>query len=151
MDGREAQVNILSVLVYYAISPGTGAPLYDFCLMHHFSQGLCTHKAPEADWQTEPLRKEFGSSYPHFADRVSKLGLTYGGSRAHGEYPWNYQLLPKMPVKVVYYEGDDAFPGDIKIFYDKTAISFLNFEPLAVLNGCFIHALAALGKAQRAL
>ncbi|MHB9292590.1 hypothetical protein Holit_01691 [Hollandina sp. SP2] len=151
VDGREAQVTILSVLVYYAISPGTGAPLYDFCLMHHFSQGLCTHKAPEADWQTEPLRKEFGPSYPHFVDTVSKLGLTYGGNRAPGEYTWHYQLLPKMPVKVVYYEGDDEFPCDIKIFYDKTAISFLTFEPLAVLNGCFIHALAALGKTLHAL
>lgn len=151
VDGREVQVNILSVLVYYAISPGTGEPLYDFCLMHHFSQGLCTHKAPEADWQTEPLRKEFGSSYRHFADTVTQLGLMYAGSRVPGEYTWHYRLLPKMPIKVIYYEGDAEFPCDIKIFYDKTAISFLNFEPLAVLKGCFIHRLVSLGKARRNL
>lgn len=151
VDGREVQVNILSVLVYYTISQGAGEPLYDFCLMHHFSQGLCTHNAPEPDWQTEPLRKEFGPSYRHFADTVTKLGLRYEGSRAPGEYTWKYRLLPKIPIKVVYYAEDEEFPWDIKIFYDKTAISFLNFEPLAVLNGCFIHRLVSLGKARRNL
>ncbi|MDR3161466.1 MAG: DUF3786 domain-containing protein [Spirochaetaceae bacterium] len=58
--------------------------------------------------------------------------------------PWRC-LLPRMPVKVVHYEADEEFPCEVKIFYDKTALNFLDFEPLAVLNGCFINALA--GKA----
>ncbi|MDR3115158.1 MAG: DUF3786 domain-containing protein [Treponema sp.] len=148
-DGGAVDINILSVLVYYTISQGAGALLYDFCLLHHFSHGLFTHRAPGVNWQTEPLRKEFAPSYPHFVDTVTELGLVYEGSRVPGAYIWNYRLLPKIPVKVIYYAGDDEFPCDISIFYDKTAISFLDFEPLAVLNGCFVHVLASLGKARR--
>ncbi|MDR1029909.1 MAG: DUF3786 domain-containing protein [Treponema sp.] len=148
VDEKEVQVNILSVLVYYAISKGKGEPWYDFCLLHQFSQGLFTSKGPGTNWQTAPLRKEFGASYQHFADTAAELGLIYEGSRVPGTHTWQYRLLPKIPVKVIYYEGDDEFPCDIHILYDKTAISFLDFEPLAVLNGCFINHLAAFGKRQ---
>ncbi|MDR2634021.1 MAG: hypothetical protein LBC51_10440 [Treponema sp.] len=34
VDAQEVDVNILSVLVYYTISRGTGEPWYDFCLLH---------------------------------------------------------------------------------------------------------------------
>ncbi|MDR1300857.1 MAG: DUF3786 domain-containing protein [Treponema sp.] len=146
VDDQEVQVNILSVLVYYTISKGTGEPSYDFCLIHQFSHGLFTSKGPGMNWQTAPLRKKFGASYQHFADTATELGLIYEGSRVPGTHTWHYRLLPKMPVKVIYYEGDDEFPCDITILYDKTAISFLDFEPLAVLNGCFINHLVSLEK-----
>jgi hypothetical protein len=148
-DGRPVNVNILSVLVYYAISPGTASPLYDFTLMHNFSQGLFTGARPGDNWMAAPLIREFGGDYAAFAAAAGELGMVYGGARAGGEHTWDYLLLPRMPVRAVCYEADDEFPWDVKIFYDKTALNFLDFEPLAVLNGCFINALASVGKDRR--
>jgi hypothetical protein len=44
---------------------------------------------------------------------------------------------------IKYFEADEEFPCDIKIYYDKTVSEYLDFEPLAVLNGCLVSALAA--------
>jgi hypothetical protein len=140
-------VNFLSVLVYYAVSKGSTEPLYDFCLMHNFAQGLfSSDNTSTLNWMTAPLRKEFSEDYQQFCDAAQELGMVYERSRVQGEYTWSYQLLPKMPIKVIYYDADDEFPCDIKILYDKTALQFLEFEPLAVLNGCFITTLAGIGK-----
>jgi hypothetical protein len=75
--------------------------------------------------------------------------MEYAGSRVAGEYTWYYSLLPKIPIKVVYYEADDEFPCEVRIYYDKTVLQFIDFEPLAVLNGCFVGTLAAIGKKER--
>jgi hypothetical protein len=72
--------------------------------------------------------------------------MIYEGSRAAGEHAWQRRLLPKIPVLIKYFEADDEFPCDIKIYYDKTVAEFLDFEPLAVLNGCFVSALAAAAR-----
>jgi hypothetical protein len=148
-DGKPVNVNILSVLVYYAISPGTGAPLYDFTLMHNFSRGLFAGNRSGTDWMAAPLIREFGKDYAGFAAAAEALGMVFQGSRIRGEYTWGGLLLPRMPVKAAYYEADEEFPCDVKIFYDKTALNFLDFEPLAVLNSCFINALASAGKERR--
>jgi hypothetical protein len=146
MDAREVNVNILSVLVYYTISKGSCLPSRDFCLMHTFTHGLFTSSNSGSDWMVEPLRREFGGDYQKFHKAALELGMEYAGSRVGGEYTWYYSLLPKIPVKVMYYEADDEFPCEIRIFYDKTVLQFIDFEPLAVLNGCFVGALATIGK-----
>jgi hypothetical protein len=74
--------------------------------------------------------------------------MTFEFEKSSGKHVWNYLLLPKLPVKIIYYEGDDEYPTKLQILYDKTAIKIFKFEPLAVLHGCFIHGLAAVGESE---
>jgi hypothetical protein len=143
LDGEPADPNFLSVLVYYAISAGDAEPGSDFALPHHFARGLVSG-GTGLQWMTAPLRRAFGGDYRLFCRAASRLGLVYEGSPGNGEHHWRYRLLPRIPVKLVYYEADDEFPVDIKIFYEKTAAAFLEFEPLAFLNGCFIKTLTCM-------
>jgi hypothetical protein len=143
LDEKPADPNFLSVLVYYATSKGDAAPGNDFALLHHFARGLVSG-GTGLRWMTAPLRRVFGGDYDLFCRAASRLGLVRWGSAKNGEHPWRYQLLPRIPVKLVYYEADDEFPADIKIFYDKTAALFLEFEPLAFLSGCFIKTLTRM-------
>jgi hypothetical protein len=68
--------------------------------------------------------------------------MRYDGETAPLEHCYSFNVLPKMPVKVKYYEADEEFPPAVKYFWDTTAIRFLKFEPLAVLNGCLVTAIA---------
>jgi hypothetical protein len=135
-------INILSVLGYYALSGGNTEPLYDFALLGAFAGGLISGGGRDADWMAEPLRKAFGA-HETFRRAARNLGMIYEGSRVAGEHAWQYRLLPKIPALIKYFEADEEFPWDIKIYYDKTVPEFLDFEPLAVLNGCLVSALAA--------
>jgi hypothetical protein len=141
--GLEYEYNIKSVLGYYALSESDVVPANDYCLLTNFSHGV--FKTDSSDWAA-PLTKVFGNDYDKFRSVALKLGMTDEGVQGGGKR-WHYELLPKMPIKLVYYEGDDEFPSAVRILFDKTAIEIYKFEPLAVLNSCLVHALAAIGKA----
>jgi hypothetical protein len=141
--GEDLDLNIKSVLGYYALSDACLEPVDEYCLLVSFSGAVFSGGGTSAGWAAGPLRKAFGADYGAFRDTALKLGMTEEAGQSNGR-KWHYKLLPKMPVKLVYYEGDDEFPTDIKILYDKTAIKIYKFEPLAVLNGCFIHGLTLL-------
>jgi hypothetical protein len=148
LDGEPVNVNFLSVLVYYAISKGNTEPRYDFALLNTFTGSLHTGGGGRSNWMVEPLLRALdpacGDSYARFRQAARDMGMTYEGSRVAGEHTWQYRLLPKIPVLIKYFEADDEFPCDIKIYYDKTVPEFLDFEPLAVLNGCFVEAVTAV-------
>jgi hypothetical protein len=49
--------------------------------------------------------------------------------------------LPKIPLQIVYYDGDDEFPCEVQILFDKNASHFMEFECLAFLEGCLVRAM----------
>ncbi|MDR3160072.1 MAG: DUF3786 domain-containing protein [Spirochaetaceae bacterium] len=50
-----------------------------------------------------------------------------------------------MPIKLIYYEGDEEFPAKLQMLYDKTAIQIYNFEQLSVLHVSIVQAIIARG------
>jgi hypothetical protein len=145
VDGKTADVNVLSVLAYYALSPSRAEPLYDFALLNNFTGGLVSgglKPGEDSDWMVAPLLRACGD-HDKFRRTAHDMGMIYEGSRAAGEHAWQYRLLPKIPVVIKYFEADDEFPCAVKIYYDKTVPEFLEFEPLAVLTNCFAAAVAA--------
>ncbi|GMO25179.1 MAG: hypothetical protein Ta2B_04690 [Termitinemataceae bacterium] len=133
--------NVKSVLGYYVLSDCETEPVNEFCTLGNFSHGI--FEKPILD---DPLGIFFDKNYQRFCDVAKKTGMIFDESQSAGRFIWQYKLLPKIPVKLIYYEGDDEYPANIQILYDKTAIQFFKFEPLAVLNGCFKEALIAIGK-----
>ena len=145
LDGKHINNNFLSVLIYYTISPADCEPLYDFTLLANLSGGVFAGDRGAGSWegwQQKPLVERFGSDFDAFHQAALRLGMRYDGETAPLEHSYAFHVLPKMPVKIKYYEADEEFPVHVKFFWDKTATQFLTFEPLAVLNGCLISAIA---------
>jgi hypothetical protein len=138
---KENEYNLKSVLGYYVLSKADTEPLNDFCPLAHFSSGIFDKHGD--DYANDPLTKAYGNDYGKFRAAAERLGMMFEKEKSPGQYVWQYGLLPKIPVKLVYYEGDDEYPSKIQILLDKTAILFYKFEPLAVLHACLTHALAA--------
>jgi hypothetical protein len=139
--------NLKSALGYYVLSDANLDPLDDYCVITSFSGGVF-REGGEGDIFNNPLGKVYGADYRKFRGVAELLGMAEEESRPNLKYTWRYRMLPKIPVKIVYYEGDDEYPTRLQLLYDKTAILFYKFEPLAVLNGCFIAALAAIGESR---
>lgn len=132
--------NLKSVLGYYVLSDATCNPVGDFCPLQSFSHGIFRG---EDVAKRDPLATAFGQDYDLFRDAAKLAGMEFESEKSAGQYIWRYNLLPKIPVKLVYYEGDDEFPTKIQVLYDKTAIEFFKFEPLAVLHSCFVSGFAS--------
>jgi len=88
----------------------------------------------------KPLLKEFGADYAKFRAAALQLGGVLEEA-CDGGHRWTLQALPKIPVRLVFYEADEEFPADIQIWLDRTAPRFMEFECLAFLTGCFVKAL----------
>ena len=86
-----------------------------------------------------PLERYFGNDYVKFGEAAVKLGGIEEEPQV-GKHLWRFDVLPKIPLKIVFYEADDEFPFDIQIMLDKTALQFLEFEWLAFMVGCFVLA-----------
>jgi hypothetical protein len=142
--------NLRSILAYYAISQGNCEPKNIFAPLTSFSHGIFGSPGSALDQKRDPLSRMFGDDYAKFERAAALLNspanpFVFEKKLGDGKYVWRYALLPKVPINIAYYEGDDEFPTAIKILFDETALQFFKFEPLAVLNGCFAEALAAVG------
>ncbi len=139
LDGQLVNVNNLSVLLYYVLSQGHGEPenLYiPFQSIPRLTGGLNTLTR----LMNAPLESYFGEDYQKFRDAALRLGGMEEES-GRGKHVWKLYVLPKIPMKIIFYEADEDFPVDIQIMLDNTAIQFLEFECLAFLVGCVVRSL----------
>ncbi len=139
LDGQPVNVNNLSVLLYYVLSQGHGEPenLYiPFQSIPRLTGGLNTLTR----LMNAPLERYFGEDYQKFRDAALRLGGMEEES-GRGKHVWKLYVLPKIPMKIIFYEADEDFSVDIQIMLDNTAIQFLEFECLAFLVGCVVRSL----------
>jgi hypothetical protein len=144
-DSEGYEFDLKSVLGYYVLSDANVEPMHDYCSIGQFSGGVF-RESLGLNNTNKRFIDTFGIGYKKFAKLMGILGLEYEDGSRDGKYIWNHTLLPKMPVKFIFYEGDDEFPSKMQILFDKTAIRIYKFEQLAVLHGIIFEAIISLGK-----
>lgn len=140
-DGEEVDSNFRSVLVHYITSEGHGQPAWEFLPLFRLTGMIEGQNSQSQGMMTDPMLIEFGGDYEKFEQAARKLSGKYDGKTKDGGLCWIFEPLPKIPVKIVFYEADDEFPADIQILFDKHSPRFMEFECLAFLCGCLISAL----------
>jgi hypothetical protein len=144
VDSEGYEFDLKSVLGYYALSESNGEPMYEFCTLGQFSSGVFMESY--SSHNNNRFMEIFGNDSKKFEKTMKILGVEYEDGNRDGKWTWNYKILPKMPVKFIFYEGDDEFPSKMQILFDKTAIKIYKFEPLAVLNSSIFETILSLGK-----
>ncbi|MDR0383451.1 MAG: DUF3786 domain-containing protein [Spirochaetaceae bacterium] len=74
------------------------------------------------------------------------FGMEHKKEKGNGKYVWNYKILPKIPIKLMFYEGDDEFPSKLQILYDSNVLKIFNFEQLGVLHVSIFHAILSMDR-----
>lgn len=139
-DGKPVNVNNRSVLAYYTLSPGAGEPAFSYVqISQHAGPGMLF--STNIKWMTDPLGKTFSGNYQAFSATLAKLGGVFNGTLQSGGYSWQMPALPKIPLQIIYQAGDEEFPCEVQIWFDKNAARFLEFECLAFLQGCLVRAM----------
>ena len=138
-DGRPANVNTLSVLLYYLLSAGSGEPAGSYVLVEAIPR-MVGMLGAQARLMSTPLERHFADGYGRFSEAATKLGGVEEESRG-ATHLWKFNVLPKIPAKLAFDEADDDFPVGVQIMLDTTAVQFLEFECLAFMIGCLTRAL----------
>jgi hypothetical protein len=140
-DGQPDDVIYRSVLAYYILSPGRGEPEHSYVPLFRTAGIIDGQKLHDKGILSTPLLREFGDDYDKFQSAAGKIGGVPENSSPDGGHCWTFQVLPKIPLRLVFYEADEEFPADIQILFDRSAPQFLAFECLAFLTGCFSKSL----------
>ena len=141
IDGEPVNINNRSILIHYVLSQGTSDPVYLFKPLFHMTTVFSSADNGKASMMDAPLIKTFGNDINQLEETIIKLGGKPQISKEPYSQCWLLEVLPKIPVKIIYREADEDFPLEIQTQFDESAPEFLEFECLAFLCGSLVRAL----------
>jgi len=131
-DGGEAPVTHRIVLAWYLLRQGRGEPAGRFVPYRELPGG--------ADFARYMAQAVEGRLAAHFSGRLPALvrAAQALAGRVEQESARDVTLafaaLPKLPLRLKFYDADEEFPAEAKLFYDLTAPNILDLECLAALG-----------------
>jgi len=91
----------------------------------------------------DPLVESFGSK-PELLDQVSKhMGELVPSP---GDRALKVMALPRIPIILALWAGDDEFPAEGNIYFDASISSYLPTEDIAYLAGATVYRAVAISK-----
>jgi hypothetical protein len=101
-----------------------------------FKQGSYSQGALEG-----PIIKRFQGRLPELLATASSVGGRRGGEAGLGGVSLIFDLLPHLPLQLIFYDRDDEFPARATLLFDRNATQIIDFEVLAVLVTVFVQSL----------
>jgi hypothetical protein len=130
-----------SVLAHYIIKASCCEPAGRFVTFAELAGPLFKQGSYSRDALEYPLVKRYRGRVPELLAAAASLGGRIGGEGGLGSVSLILELLPKIPVQLVFYDQDEEFPARATLLYDRNATLFIEFEFLAVLATYFVQAL----------
>ena len=72
---------------------------------------------------------------------AASVGGRQGGEAGLGSVSLIFDLLPHLPLQLIFYDRDDEFPARATLLFDYNATQIVEFEVLAVLVTVFVQYL----------
>jgi hypothetical protein len=143
LDGEVTTVDTKSVLAHYLSSKGIGELAPDFLPIGRLTgiaAGASGGTSP-SDSLSKPLGDKFGPDYEAFKKAALEIGARYDGLSAAGAQSFVIEDLPKLPVRLEFFEADEEFDAEIKLLFNSSANLFVSYECLELLTMCVVVAM----------
>lgn len=137
-------VAVTVLLLHYLMTAG-GAPIAGRWVAYRELPGCLFYAAAFAGRAEAPLTRAFaaggeGGGLPAFSRAAAPLG---GEALALADAAFSFVALPRLPVAVLIWEGDDEQPGEARLLLDAGATGYLPPEDLAGVGGMLARRLTA--------
>ena len=120
----------LTMLAYY-FERSDGTPMRgEWIAFNQIPDGLFYAQAFQG-YAGNELAKAFGNDAEAFMDANERLG---GRREFFGNLAYSYQVLPRVPIMVVCWLGDEDFPASYRILFDSNAHHHLVIDGYAILG-----------------
>lgn len=91
----------------------------------------------------DPAKKVFGGNVAALHAAAPLIG---GKNIEEGDAGYEFHPLPRVPLRLIIWEGDEEFEASANILFDNSAGNFLSPEDAAWLAGMVVYRLAALSR-----
>lgn len=121
------------VLAWYLLREGRGEPAMSFVPYRELPGGadFARNMATTVEGR---LAGYFSGRLEQFKAAAAKLGGEAEETGSKYDASFIFSALPGVPLQLKFYEADEDFPAEAKLFFDITAPNFLDLECLAVLG-----------------
>jgi hypothetical protein len=120
----------LALLLYYLVT-ADGAPLIEkWVSFAELPDGRMYNQAFQGYTGNE-ISKAFGLNIQAFTQACKKTG---GQCSVIGDASFTFSALPRVPMMVTYWLGDEDFPSSCKILFDESASHYLPIDACAILG-----------------
>jgi hypothetical protein len=132
-SGDSASQIISALLIQYCLSNTASRPTGEFVNMGQLAGpgsgigGLFNNRI------LAPIDKEFSRNIEKLETRALKLGAKKDDIALSGGVSFIFEPLKHIPIKLIFYPGDDEFSAGGSILFDASATDFIGFETLAFL------------------
>jgi hypothetical protein len=84
----------------------------------------------------DPLKKRFGQGIAGFRQAAERLN---GAAVEGGDAAAEFRVLPNVPVRLILHAGDEEFPPEATVLFDRSIGRILTPEDVAWLAGMLVY------------
>lgn len=131
------------VLILHYMMAETEALPSDKWVAYRELPGASFYFGPFTKRAIDPLKKVFGNNLSGFHTASAKLA---GKPISDGDAGFEFKIFPKVPVRLIVWEGDEEFAPEAGILFDESVGHILPVEDVAWLAGMVVYRLVALSR-----
>lgn len=143
-DGHRLSDAIGSVLIYYILKGSPSRPVEKFVTLAELAGPLFKQGSYSTSALERPIIKRFQGHVPELIETAALVGGRQGGEAGLGSVSMMFDLLPHIPIQLIFYDRDNEFPARATLLFDRNATQLVDFEVLAVLITLFVQSLVKL-------
>ncbi|MFK5952034.1 MAG: DUF3786 domain-containing protein [Desulfobacterium sp.] len=140
-DGRNFSMITASALIHYLLKGSSMKPAGRFVSLTELSGPWLQEGSFSKSALESPVIKCFRGHVPALLSRAAVMGGNQGGSSGLGSISLIFDLLPNLPLQLIFYDMDEEFPARATLLLDANATEFIDFEALAFLTSIFVRNL----------
>jgi Domain of unknown function (DUF3786) len=140
--GRDVPLQEQILILHYLLAKDPGLPSDDWVAYREIP-GATFYFAAFAKRALEPLKKAFGQNPGGFKSAAVRL---QGEALEFGDAACEFRVFPKVPVRLILHAGDEEFPPEANILFDRSIGRQLSPEDIAWLAGMIVYRLIAIAR-----
>jgi len=141
-DGKEVPLQEQVLILHYLQADLPAGPSGDWVAYREIP-GAAFYFGAFVKRAVDPLKKAFGQDIAGFGRAAGRLR---GEPLEIGDAGYEFRVLPKVPVRLVLYAGDEEFPAEANILFDRSIGRMLSPEDVAWMAGMLVYRLIALSR-----
>lgn len=140
-DGRRFSDATGSALIHYILNGSRSRPVGQFVTFAELAGPLFKQSSYSMSALERPIIKRFQGRTSKLLAEAASVGGRQGGEAGLGSVSLIFDLLPHIPMQLIFYDRDDEFPARVTLLFDLNATQLIDFEVLAVLVTIFVQSL----------
>jgi hypothetical protein len=141
-DAKDVPLQEQIIILHYLLADSPDMPGGDW-VAYREVPGATFYFSAFAQRALEPLKKVFGQNLTGFRAAAAQLNAA---PVEFGDAACEFQVLPKVPIRLILHSGDEEFPAEANILFDRSIGRQLSPEDIAWLAGMLVYRLILLSK-----